>query len=77
VDIGLTLPQLGGRWIEVAPPGGGTSVALVPAEVELPWVEVEGRHADARFDAYPDCSLAEWHTRRGLTSPPDRGEKAG
>ena len=24
--------------------------------------------ADARFDAYPDVSLAEWHARRGLTS---------
>ena len=44
---------------------------------KAPWVEDEGRRGDARFDAYPDCSLAEWHTRRGLTSPPDRGEKAG
>lgn len=27
----VPVPQLGGRWIEVAPPGGGVSVALVPA----------------------------------------------
>jgi len=32
------------------------------------WVEVEGRRGDARFDEYPDCSLAEWHAQRGLTS---------
>ena len=32
------------------------------------WVEVEGRGGDARFDAYPDCSLAQWHAQRGLTS---------
>src|SRR5215218_7538516 len=25
------VPQLGGRWIEVAPPGSATSLALVPA----------------------------------------------
>jgi hypothetical protein len=32
------------------------------------WAEVEGRRGDARFDEYPDCSLAEWHAQRGLTS---------
>jgi hypothetical protein len=32
------------------------------------WVEPEGRPGDARFDEYPDCSLAEWHAQRGLTS---------
>ena len=32
------------------------------------WVEVEGQRGDARFDAYPDCSLAQWHAQRGLTS---------
>lgn len=25
------VPQLGGRWIEVAPPGSGVTIALVPA----------------------------------------------
>lgn len=33
------------------------------------WAEPQGRKGDARFDAYPDFSLAEWHERRGLTSP--------
>ena len=27
----VPMPQLGERWIEVAPPDGGVSVALVPA----------------------------------------------
>jgi hypothetical protein len=35
------------------------------------WVPVEGLPGDARFDDYPDCSLAEWHARRGLTSAAD------
>ncbi|TWD83513.1 catechol 2,3-dioxygenase-like lactoylglutathione lyase family enzyme [Kribbella amoyensis] len=30
------LPQLGGRWIVVAPPGSTTSLALVPATPEDP-----------------------------------------
>ena len=32
------------------------------------WVEVEGRPGDARFDAYPDVSLAAWHEAHGLVS---------
>ncbi len=27
------------------------------------WVEVEGKPGDARFDAYPNFSLAQWHER--------------
>ena len=34
------------------------------------WVEVEGKPGDPRFDAYPDLSLAEWHEKHGLASPP-------
>jgi predicted enzyme related to lactoylglutathione lyase len=40
--LGLTvrrdvpLPQLGGRWIEVAAAGGTTSLALVPATADRP-----------------------------------------
>jgi catechol 2,3-dioxygenase-like lactoylglutathione lyase family enzyme len=30
------VPQLGGRWIEVAPSGSATSLALVPARPGLP-----------------------------------------
>jgi hypothetical protein len=39
---------------------------------KAPWVEVEGRRGDRRFEGYPDCSLAEWHAARGLSSAPDR-----
>lgn len=30
------VPQLGGRWIEVAPTGSATSLALIPARTDLP-----------------------------------------
>ena len=33
---------------------------------KAPWVEVEGKRKDPRFDAFPDVSLAEWHARHGL-----------
>jgi hypothetical protein len=32
---------------------------------------VEGQPGDARFDGYPDCSLAQWHEARGLASKVD------
>ena len=37
---------------------------------KAPWVGVEGNAGDPRFDEYPDLSLAEWHDRHGLASPP-------
>jgi hypothetical protein len=39
-----------------------------------PWVQVEGKRGDARFDEYPDFSLAQWHRQQGLTS---RGKALG
>lgn len=33
---------------------------------KAPWVEVEGRPGDPRFDRYPEQSLAEWHQAHGL-----------
>lgn len=33
-----------------------------------PWVDVEGKPGDPRFDHYPDMSLAQWHERKGLRS---------
>jgi hypothetical protein len=33
---------------------------------KAPWVEVEGRPEDPRFEHYPDLSLAQWHERHGL-----------
>jgi catechol 2,3-dioxygenase-like lactoylglutathione lyase family enzyme len=42
----------GGRWIEVAPPGAATTIALVPApagmEVSLATRDAEADHADLR-----------------------------
>jgi lactoylglutathione lyase len=32
----VPLPQFGGRWIEVTPPGGGVTIALVPTRPGLP-----------------------------------------
>ena len=37
---------------------------------KAPWVRIEGRPDDPCFDHYPDMSLAEWHLRKGLASPP-------
>jgi len=33
---------------------------------KAPWVEVEGKPDDPRFDHYPDKSLAQWHEEHGL-----------
>ena len=30
------------------------------------WCEPEGQRGDAKFEAYPNMSLAEWHERNGL-----------
>ncbi|HYB25929.1 MAG TPA: VOC family protein [Solirubrobacteraceae bacterium] len=32
----VSLPQVGGRWIEVAPPSGSVTIALVPARPGVP-----------------------------------------
>ena len=36
VRADISLAQFGGRWIEVAPPGGATTIALIPAKPGLP-----------------------------------------
>ena len=36
---------------------------------KAPWVRIEGRPKDPRFEDYPSMSLAEWHRRKGLASP--------
>jgi hypothetical protein len=33
---------------------------------KAPWVEVEGKPSDPRFEHYPDMSLAEWHEAHGF-----------
>ncbi|MDB5895051.1 MAG: alanine acetyltransferase, partial [Rhodoferax sp.] len=50
-----------------------TPLPRPPAHVHImldskaPWVRVEGRKDDQRFDHYPDFSLKEWHERQGLS----------
>ncbi|GAB5347128.1 GFA family protein [Pseudomonas sp. TH04] len=34
---------------------------------KAPWVEVSVRKGDLQFDEYPEESIAQWHTRLGLT----------
>ncbi len=52
-----------------------TPLPVPPASVHClvgsraPWVRVEGRKNDPRFEEYPTMSLAEWHRSKGLTSP--------
>ena len=62
-------------WPDLVHPHASAIDTLLPgppAHVHImlgskaPWVEVEGRPDDARFDVYPDFSLAEWHERRRL-----------
>jgi hypothetical protein len=33
-----------------------------------PWVEIEGRPQDPRFELGPEMSLAQWHERKGLAT---------
>jgi hypothetical protein len=65
-------------WPDLVHPHAGaidTPLPVPPERVhclvgsKAPWVEVEGAKQDPRFDGYPDMSLAEWHQRKGLTSP--------
>lgn len=53
VRMDVPLPQLGGRWIEVAPSGGGTSVALIPASGTTP----SGREVGVRFTTADAAAL--------------------
>jgi hypothetical protein len=66
------------RWPLLLHPQAGaidTPLPAAPSHVHImldskpDWVPVEGRPDDPRFSAYPDCSLAQWHARRGLSSP--------
>src|SRR3954469_15563409 len=50
------LPQFGGRWIVVAPPGAAVGVALVPSSEDNP----AGVDTGVRF-ASPDAEAAHKH----------------
>ena len=69
-------------WPELVHPHAGavdTPLPAPPGNVhgllasKAPWVRVEGRPGDPRFDHYPDMSLAQWHDRQGLRSPVEAG----
>lgn len=62
VRVDVPMPQLGGRWIEVAPPGSGTSVALVPASDGNP----VGREIGIRFTTTDAAELHRTWTAAGI-----------
>lgn len=53
VRMDMPMPQLAGRWIEVAPAGEGTSVALIPASDRNP----AGREIGIRFTTADAATL--------------------
>lgn len=64
-------------WPELVHPHAGAIDTPLPTPPEnvhcllgskAPWVAVEGTARDARFEGYPDMSLAEWHEAHGLTA---------
>jgi hypothetical protein len=68
------------RWPELVHPHAGaidTPLPTAPEHVHIMlgskpgWVPVEGQAGDARFDAYPDQSLAQWHEAHGRGVPAD------
>ena len=65
-------------WPDLVHPHAGaidTPLPVPPANVHClvgsraPWVRVEGRKNDPRFEEYPTMSLAEWHRSKKLASP--------
>jgi hypothetical protein len=65
------------RWPELVHPHAGAIDTPLPPPPKVThmmlgskpdWVAVQAQRGDARFDAYPDESLAQWHARQGLTA---------
>jgi hypothetical protein len=65
-------------WPELVHPHAGaidTPLPVPPDYVhcmigsKAPWVTIEGKPDDPRFEQYPSMSLAQWHQSKGLTSP--------
>lgn len=59
-------------WPDLVHPHAGaidTPLPAPPQNVHImlgsaaPWVRVEGRRGDPRFEEYPDFSLADWHQK--------------
>lgn len=64
-QLDVALPQLGGRWITIAPPGSATTIALLPAHDGVP----AGVETGIRL-ASPDAAAAHQRLR-------DRGVDVG
>jgi hypothetical protein len=65
------------RWPELVHPHAGAIDTPLPAPPKVThmmldskpdWVAVQAQRGDARFDAYPEESLAQWHARQKLTA---------
>ena len=63
------------RWPELVHPFASaidTELPVAPERTHImttskaPWVEIQKGSKDKIFDAYPDESIADWHTRLGL-----------
>jgi lactoylglutathione lyase len=57
-QLDVPLPQLGGRWITIAPPGGATTIALILADEGVP----AGVETGIRL-ATPDAAAAHQRLR--------------
>jgi lactoylglutathione lyase len=66
----VPLPQFGGRWIEVAPPGAAITISLVPARdgvpagvqtgIRLATADAAALHADLQARAVDVGELLRW-----------------
>lgn len=75
-ECGCHLWAFNERWPELLHPVAGAIDTPLPSCGEsvhmmmgskAGWVPVEGKPGDAKFDGYPEESLAAWHDKRGLT----------
>ena len=63
-QLDAPLPQLGGRWIVVAPSGATTSLALIPATADTP----AGTDTGIRFTTPDAASAHAALTAQGVTT---------
>lgn len=72
-------------WPELVHPHAGaidTPLPTPPDNVhclvgsKAPWVTIEGKPDDPRFEHYPSMSLAEWHQSKGFATSAGEGPAA-
>ena len=75
-ECGSHLWAFNAQWPDLLHPVAGaidTELPTPPDYVHMmtasrpSWVEIEGKDGDARYERYPESSLADWHDARGLT----------